>query len=260
MRSLARNFLIFFLVIIVIMGVLSLFNSSLNKPEIVGIATIVEKITQKEVQTIDVQGDKLTVTLKEGNQLESRKEPTDSLSALLKNYGVDPAIYKDVAINVKDVSGTAFWLGSILPFLIPFILIGLFLWFMMRQAQGANTRALSFGQSQAREVRAEDKKKRTTFKDVAGAKEAKEELMEVVEFLRSPEKFLALGARIPKGALLVGAPGTGKTLLARAVAGEANVPFFNISGSEFVEMFVGVGAARVRDLFLRAKRNAPCIV
>ena len=260
MRSLARNFLIFFLVIVVIMGVLSLFNSSLNKPEIVGIATIVEKITQKEVQTIDVQGDKLTVTLKEGNQLESRKEPTDSLSALLKNYGVDPAIYKDVAINVKDVSGTAFWLGSILPFLIPFILIGLFLWFMMRQAQGANTRALSFGQSQAREVRAEDKKKRTTFKDVAGAKEAKEELMEVVEFLRSPDKFLALGARIPKGALLVGAPGTGKTLLARAVAGEANVPFFNISGSEFVEMFVGVGAARVRDLFKRAKRSAPCIV
>jgi cell division protease FtsH len=130
---------------------------------------------------------------------------------------------------------------------------------MMRQVQGANTRAMTFGQSGAREI-PKNAKDRVTFKDVAGVKEAKEELMEVVEFLRNPKKFIALGAKIPKGALLMGSPGTGKTMLARAVAGEANVPFFHISGSEFVEMFVGVGASRVRDLFTRAKKNAPCIV
>ena len=141
---------------------------------------------------------------------------------------------------------------------LPFLLFGLFLLLIMRQAQGSNSQAMSFGKSRARLFTGS--KVTVTFADVAGVDEAKEELAEVVEFLKYPEKFAALGARIPKGVLLVGPPGTGKTLLSRAVAGEAGVPFFSISGSEFVEMFVGVGASRVRDLFDQAKKNAPCIV
>jgi cell division protease FtsH len=164
-----------------------------------------------------------------------------------------------IIIEVREDEGLNFWLANILPFLIPFLLIGVFIYFMMRSVQGANTRAMMFGQSQAREVGREQKDK-VTFKDVAGVKEAKEELKEVVEFLKHPKKFLDLGARIPRGVLLLGSPGTGKTLLAKAVAGEADVPFFSISGSEFVEMFVGVGASRVRDLFKKAKKNSPCII
>ena len=148
-------------------------------------------------------------------------------------------------------------MNNLLPFLLPFAVVGLFIYFLMRNVQGANNRALSFGQSG---VKLSDEKTKVKFDDVAGAKEAKEELKEVVDFLRYPQKFLEVGAKIPKGVLLLGSPGVGKTLLARAVAGEANVPFFHISGSEFVEMFVGVGAARVRDLFKKAKKNAPCIV
>jgi cell division protease FtsH len=179
---------------------------------------------------------------------------------LVSDYKIDPAKLESVDIQIKQNSGFGYWAAAILPYLLPFILIAAFFWFMMRQVQGANSKAMSFGQSNVREQRTQDKKSQTTFKDVAGVKEAKEELKEVVEFLRSPGKFLALGARTPKGVLLIGAPGTGKTLLARAVAGEANVPFFHISGSEFVEMFVGVGASRVRDLFKRAKKAAPCII
>lgn len=149
-------------------------------------------------------------------------------------------------------------MGVILPSLLPLVLLLIVFWFMIRQMQGANNRALSFGMSGAREMK--DQKQKVTFHDVAGAKEAKEELREVVDFLKSPKKFADLGAKLPKGVLLMGAPGTGKTLLARAVAGEAGVPFFHLSGSEFVEMFVGVGASRVRDLFGRAKKAAPCIV
>ena len=164
-----------------------------------------------------------------------------------------------VKVDVKENEGWDFVLGAILPFVLPFLLIGGFIYFMMKSVQGANSRAMMFGQSQAREIN-QDKKDRVTFQDVAGVKEAEEELKEVVDFLRFPKKFLELGARIPRGVLLLGSPGTGKTLLARAVAGEADVPFFSISGSEFVEMFVGVGASRVRDLFKKAKKSAPCII
>ena len=165
---------------------------------------------------------------------------------------LDPDIYK--AMDPPDTS----WISLIATFVLPLLIIGVFIFFMMRQAQGTNNQAMSFGKSRARMFTGN--KPTVTFADVAGVDEAKEELQEVVEFLKYPEKFVALGARIPRGVLLVGPPGTGKTLLARAVAGEAGVPFFSISGSEFVEMFVGVGASRVRDLFDQAKRNAPCIV
>lgn len=174
----------------------------------------------------------------------------------------DPNLVEELRkANVK-FTGTAppqpsWWLGLISP-LITVVLIGLLWYFMFRQAQGANNQAMSFGRSRAR--LASESRVKVTFDDVAGVDEAKEELKEVVEFLKNPKKFQAVGAKIPKGVLLVGPPGSGKTLLARAVAGEAGVPFFSISGSEFVEMFVGVGASRVRDLFAQAKRNAPCIV
>ena len=165
---------------------------------------------------------------------------------------LDPSIY-----TVKKVSDNS-WLGLVLTGLLPLLIIGGFIFFMMRQAQGTNNQAMSFGKSRARMFLGN--KTVVTFADVAGVDEAKTELQEVVEFLKYPEKFNSLGARIPRGVLLVGPPGTGKTLMARAVAGEAGVPFFSISGSEFVEMFVGVGASRVRDLFDQAKRNSPCIV
>lgn len=201
--------------------------------------------------------------------LEAKVKDSDTkISAVVGNstevpqYFIDSGVSSEqiskVKIEFKNTSFATVLAGSILPFLIPFILIGLFIYFLMRQVQGSNNRALTFGQSSVR--LSDEMKNKVRFADVAGAKEAKEELSEIVEFLKFPQKFLALGAKIPKGVLLLGSPGVGKTLLARAVAGEANVPFFHISGSEFVEMFVGVGASRVRDLFKKAKRNAPCIV
>ena len=165
-----------------------------------------------------------------------------------------------VSIEIKNETGFGFWALNILPFLIPVIFIVLLFWMISRQVKGAGMQAFSFGQSKARIIYPDDKSQKVTFKDVAGVKEAKEELKEIVDFLKNPKKFIDIGARIPKGVLLMGAPGTGKTLLARAVAGEAGVPFFLISGSEFVEMFVGVGASRVRDLFKLAKKAAPAII
>ncbi|MCG2695552.1 ATP-dependent zinc metalloprotease FtsH [Candidatus Parcubacteria bacterium] len=211
------------------------------------------------MESIVIEGDELKVSLTSGESETVKKEIGETLSELLNNFGVEKEKLANIKIEVKDESGLDFWLTSILPFLLPFLLIGLFIYFMMRGVQGANSRAMMFGQSQAKEF-SKDTKEKTTFKDVAGVKEAKEELKEVVEFLKQPKKFLELGARIPRGVLLLGSPGTGKTLLARATAGEAGVPFFSISGSEFVEMFVGVGASRVRDLFKKAKKNAPCII
>lgn len=260
MKNLLKNFIIFFLVFLSIAALFSLYNSPLNKPRIIGIGEFIDKVNTGEVSEIQVDGDKLNLLLKNGERLTSQKEPTDSLSTLLNNYQVAPDKLKGIKIEIKSNTSAVFWLGAILPFLIPFLLIAAFIYFMMRQVQGTNNRALMFGQSRAREINAQNKKDRITFKDVAGVKEAKEELQEVVEFLKTPRKFISLGARIPKGALLVGPPGTGKTLLARAVAGEANVPFFHMSGSEFVEMFVGVGASRVRDLFRKAKKSAPAII
>jgi len=169
-------------------------------------------------------------------------------------------LLETLEIEVKNPRGIGFWLLNLAPFLLPILFILIFFWFISRQVRGAGMQAFTFGQSKARIIDPNDKNQRVTFKDVAGVKEPKEELMEIVEFLRNPKKFLDIGARIPKGVLLMGPAGTGKTLLARAVAGEAKVPFFIISGSEFVEMFVGVGASRVRDLFQMAKKAAPAII
>ncbi len=259
MKNLLKNFLIFFFIFLVIAGIFSTYTGTRERIAKKDLGALVQEIKEEKVQSIAIDGNQLLVATTDGARYHVRKEDNESLSTLLKNYDIDPKILSPIRIEVKEVSSFSWWLGTLLPFIIPFLAIGLFLWIMMRQAQGMNNRALMFGQTAAREVQKDDKN-RTTFKDVAGAKEAKEELQEIVEFLKSPKKFAAVGAKIPKGVLLMGSPGTGKTLMARAVAGEANVPFFHISGSEFVEMFVGVGASRVRSLFQKAKKNAPCII
>ncbi len=257
-RKLTKHFLIFFIAFLAIASIFNAFSQS-KALELIPIPTLVEHINKGEVKSIEIRRDKLTVALKDGKTVQVLKEQGEPLSVLLKNYGVPADKLQAVNIEVKGDSTLQVWVGAVLPFLVPFIFVAIFLWIMMRQVQGANTRAMSFGQSGARQTMP-DAKNRITFNDVAGANEAKDELMEVVEFLKSPKKFTTMGAKIPKGVLLLGQPGVGKTLLARAVAGEANVPFLNISGSEFVEMFVGVGASRVRDLFARAKKNSPCII
>ncbi|MBI2953165.1 MAG: ATP-dependent zinc metalloprotease FtsH [Chloroflexi bacterium] len=222
------------------------------------IGEVILEAKKGNIKRISVEGDNLTIERYDTpSKATSRKEPNSNIYQMLKDAGVQPEELDRMAIDVKKPAEFGNWIGMMVQFL-PFIFLAGFLLFMMRQAQGTNNQALSFGKSRARMFMSN--KPTITFLDVAGVEEAKQELQEVVEFLKYPEKFVALGARIPRGVLLVGPPGTGKTLLARAVAGEAGVPFFSISGSEFVEMFVGVGASRVRDLFDQAKRNAPCIV
>ncbi len=226
----------------------------------VPISDLAKSVMSEEIKTISVAGDKLTITYQNDEVKIAKKEVGSALSQTLFNYGVTPDALAKTEIQIKDESGFMFWLVNILPFLLPIAFILIFFWYLSRQVKGAGMQAFTFGQSKARITDPNDKNNRVTFKDVAGCKEAKEELKEIVDFLKSPKKFLDIGARIPKGVILTGAPGTGKTLLARAVAGEASVPFFHLSGSEFVEMFVGVGASRVRDLFKMAKRAAPAII
>lgn len=260
MKKLFKNFLLLFIGFIVIMGLLSNYNVNRAKDRTIDIKTLIQEINSDNVENIDVVGaTKLDITLKDGEKKIANKEPNESLSTLFKNYDVDPSKTQNIIGQIKEDNSFSFWVGATLPIILPVILIFIFLFFVLRQVQGANNKAMMFGQSRAREVKL-DLKNKITFKDVAGAREAKEELEEIVEFLKNPKKFTDLGAKIPKGVLLMGSPGTGKTLLAKAVAGEAEVPFFSISGSEFVEMFVGVGASRVRDLFTKAKKAAPCII
>lgn len=228
----------------------SLFGYSGQSVQEIPLSEVIERVDTGKIEKIVVKGDVLTLTTTDGKELRSRKESGVSL----KDSGVD---ITKTEVDIVDGQASGAWLG-LLGTLLPSLLIIGFLFFMFRQAQGSGNQAMTFGKSRAR--LSVGSRNKITFKDVAGGAEAKQELMEVVEFLKYPTKFTNLGARIPTGVLLVGPPGTGKTLMAKAVAGEAGVPFFNISGSEFVEMFVGVGASRVRDLFAKAKRNAPAIV
>ena len=252
-----RRTLIYLLIIVAVTAIVfTLIGGSVGRDEEVSIDEVIAMTAREVVDVIEVKGDALTITTASGETLTSRKESDSSIVEILQNAGIDP-ITSRVKIMVKGQSGLSSFVGIMINFL-PLIIFGAVLLFMMRQAQGNTNQTFSFGRSRARMFMGNSPQ--VSFSDVAGVEEAKEELLEVVEFLKYPERFLALGAKIPKGVLLVGPPGTGKTLMARAVAGEAGVPFFSISGSEFVEMFVGVGASRVRDLFDQAKRNAPCIV
>jgi cell division protease FtsH len=226
----------------------------------VSISELANSVIAGNVKSVLVEGDKLTITYQNGDIKESKKEVSAPLTQTLADYGVPAAALAKTDIQIKDESGFGYWLLNMSPIILPIIFILIFFWYLSRQVKGAGMQAFTFGQSKARITDPNDKNNRVTFKDVAGCKEAKEELKEIVDFLKSPKKFLDIGARIPKGVILTGAPGTGKTLLARAVAGEAGVPFFHLSGSEFVEMFVGVGASRVRDLFKMAKKAAPAII
>ena len=216
-------------------------------------------VLDQKINTILVEGDTLIGTKSDSSSVSTKKEAGASVLDTLRTYGVSTSTLASTTITVKSDRGLSFW-GSIIPIALPVLFFGLMIWWLSRGIKGANMQALSFGQSRAKMIHPDDSRQKVTFKDVAGAKEAKEELAEIVDFLRSPKKFLDIGAVIPKGVLLMGAPGTGKTMLARAVAGEAGVPFFHLSGSEFEEMFVGVGASRVRDLFDMAKKSAPSII
>ncbi len=231
-----------------------------TESESISLSQLASDINTGKIQTIDVSGDSIRATYLDKTTKTSRKETEASLTETLKNYDVAPEQLSAVKIEIKDEGGVRFWFLTLAPLLVPVILLFGIIWYLSRQMRGAGMQAFTFGRSLARLVSPEDGAQRVTFADVAGAREAKEELTEIVDFLKNPKKFIQIGARIPKGVLLMGAPGTGKTLLARAVAGEAGVPFFTISGSEFVEMFVGVGASRVRDLFETAKKASPAIV
>jgi len=233
-------------------------NSDIEEISVTELAVAVE---EGLVATIEVKGDKLDIVYVDETLKESKKEVEASLTETFVALGVSSEAINGVNVEIKEPTGFGYWFRVLSPLLIPILFIVLIFWFLTRQVKGSGgMQAFTFGQSKARVIDPNDKNQQVTFKDVAGVKEAKQELTEVVDFLRNPKKFLQIGARTPKGVMLVGAPGTGKTLLARAVAGEAKVPFFIISGSEFVEMFVGVGASRVRDLFKMAKKAAPAII
>ncbi|MCM3603629.1 ATP-dependent zinc metalloprotease FtsH [Robertmurraya korlensis] len=256
MNRIFRNTIFYLLIFLVIIGVVSFFNGNNEPTENISYSKFVDHLEAKQVESISVQPERGVYEVR--GTLEGAEEGKsfityvwNSESLLQKIEQADPTV--DV-LPAKETSGWVTFFTSIIPFVIIFILF----FFLLNQAQGGGSRVMNFGKSKAKLYN--DDKKKVRFKDVAGADEEKQELVEVVEFLKDPRKFAELGARIPKGVLLVGPPGTGKTLLARAVAGEAGVPFFSISGSDFVEMFVGVGASRVRDLFENAKKNAPCII
>lgn len=259
MNSRNSSFFVYFLLLVAIGAMLYVgLRDNSNTTEPLTISRVAQQVQNGQVSRIIVEGDDvIRVITTNGTEAESRKETATTLVEQLLSFGVTFEQLAKVDIEVKAPSVWGGVLSGAL-YLLPILFMGGLLWFIFRQAQGSNNAAMSFGKSRARMFSGEHPT--VTFTDVAGAEEAKQELAEVVEFLKEPQKFIQLGARIPKGVLLVGPPGTGKTLMAKAVSGEAGVPFFSISGSEFVEMFVGVGASRVRDLFDQAKRHSPCII
>jgi len=245
-----RNSFIYIIILLAAVILVYMLMPGGTNPDEIPLSQVIDMSQKGEIASIEVDGNQLSITATDNTEYTSYKEDGTSI------YDITTLDLTGVKVDIKGSSGIN-W-GSILINFFPLLLFGFLLFFLFRQARGANNQAMSFGRSRARLFPAD--RPTVTFADVAGAEEAKQDMQEVVDFLRAKDKFQALGARIPKGVLLVGPPGTGKTLLARAVAGEAQVPFFTISGSEFVEMFVGVGASRVRDLFDQAKRNTPCIV
>lgn len=245
-----KNILLYLLLILVAVSLLTPFFTQGKKPSEISFSQFLNEVEIGRVKEVAIAGDIVTGKLSDGSQFKTRVAPGfPSLLPMLRT--------KNVEIKIEPPSGSGWVWNIFLQLLLPLLFFAALWYFLIRQAQSSNAQAMAFGRSRAKPLKGVVN---VTFKDVAGVDEAKEELHEIVEFLKTPAKFQALGAKIPKGLLLMGAPGTGKTLLARAIAGEAGVPFFSLSGSDFVEMFVGVGASRVRDLFTQAKKQTPCII
>ena len=258
--SIVIFFLILFLIYSLISKNLLQKENTEKKVSISEIVSVLETNNlENKKQNILIEDDKVILDVGTNSKLIAKKEVGESFLNILKNYNISTNTLNNLNITIKEDSGYKYLLG-ILTFIIPILFLGLMIWFLFKGVRGANMQAMNFGNTKAKFTDGDDEKNKITFKDVAGAKEAKQDLEEMVDFLKNPKKFLDIGAKIPRGVLLTGHPGTGKTLLAKAVAGEAKVPFFYLSGSEFVEMFVGVGASRVRDLFQEAKKHSPCII
>ncbi len=255
-----KNIILIFLFLGILVVAYPYVTSKSDKTDEISISELARDIQGDKITALNVEGGLIKATYIDKTEKTSKKEIESSLTETMSNYGVTGEMLSKINIKVTSDTGFLFWFANLAPIILPILFILLFVWYLSRSVKGAGMQAFSFGQSRARLTSPDDGKQKVTFKDVAGAKEAKEELSEIVDFLKNPKKFLDIGARIPKGILLMGAPGTGKTLLARAVAGEAGVHFFSVSGAEFVEMFVGVGASRVRDLFKVAKATAPAII
>ncbi len=263
MRGLAKNLVFILLIFLIISAVFALFSKPSKNEKELSLTQLVEEINQEKIKGITVSGTELSVLYQDGTEAKSRKESETDLHKTLTSWGTSEEKLNKVDIkNEAEKQGVSSWLMPLLIFgILPLLIFGIFFWMIFRQAKAGATQAFSFTKARARLFGAEGHpKEKITFKDVAGLKEAKEELKEIVDFLKNPKKYLKMGASIPRGVLLMGPSGTGKTLLSRATAGEAGVPFFSIAGSEFVEMFVGVGSSRVRDLFSTAKKAAPSIV
>ncbi|HCX45057.1 TPA: cell division protein FtsH [Patescibacteria group bacterium] len=259
MKMLYKNIIWAIATLLVVAIAFSAVSGSFVKPTPLTLDELVIKISEQEVSKIIVAGESLEIELKGGEKAVTRKEAGLGLSETLKNYGVEASQLGGISLEIKDESGFKFWAKILIPSLLPILIILFVFWLVFKNAKQGASQAFSFGKANIR-LFSPKKKDKITFKDVAGLEEAKQELQEVVQFLKHPKKFLDMGAKIPRGVLLMGSPGTGKTLLARAVAGEGNVPFFSISASEFVEMFVGVGASRTRDAFTTAKKASPAIL
>jgi cell division protease FtsH len=262
LNGLFKNILFVVMVFLLLAAVFNLINTSSEEIKEISITQIVQDINNDKIKEIKIVNNDITVKYSDDTVFNSKKETGESLSQVLINFGVDKEKLKNVSFVFEEPSGTGDWLWPLLLFVVlPFLMFGFFFWMVFKQAKSGAAQTFDFTKPRAKLFGAEGHpKEKVTFKEVAGLKEEKEELEEVVDFLKNPEKYLKMGARIPKGVLLVGPSGCGKTLLARAVAGESNVPFFSVAGSSFVEMFVGVGSGRVRNLFAVAKRHQPCLI
>ncbi|HXK35516.1 MAG TPA: ATP-dependent metallopeptidase FtsH/Yme1/Tma family protein, partial [Candidatus Paceibacterota bacterium] len=258
MKTILRYVLIVFVILLGLSGLVAAISSGSHPGNELSLTQLVEKINAGKVSEISVSGDDLKIK-SEDKDFTAKKEPGVGLGETLSDLGAEKANLAKVNISIKNLGGAWLFFSNVLPIVLPILFLGFIFWFMFRQAKQGSMQFMSFGKSRAK-LATPNGGKRITFHDVAGLEESKQEIEEVVEFLKDPKKFHKLGARIPRGILLIGSPGTGKTLLAKAVANEAGVPFYSVSGSEFVEMFVGVGANRVRDTFDLAKRTSPSII
>ncbi len=261
-KTFSKNLIIVLVILFLITSIFTGLNLQNKEKQSISLSQLAQDINSGSVKKINVNGEDLAIFYSDNSEKTTRKETESSLSETLKNYGVYQDSFNKVELNIeKEKESVWSWLGPFILFnLLPLLIIGFFIWSMFKQSRQGQGQVFDFSRSKAKLFDRDGKNNNTTFANVGGLKEAKEELQEVVDFLKNPKKFLDIGARVPKGILLVGATGTGKTLIAKAVASQANAPFFSISGSEFIEMFVGVGAARVRDLFANAKRHQPSII